>query len=669
MTKGQVMAALHVHDDLGLLEHLPARYEDLTPTLQKPLDRYEDRERVVILAVIEKVQTVLKAHMIRFIAKGIPSRVSYPCLVFGQMFLTSKIASGKFAVLVGRYAKRFHAVLVSAVYDKDSRFVKAKLKPIYKLPKDVSQSSFSFAISNILTQDNELLITDKVPSAFVKKYRLLPRLKAFSDVHEPDNVKDLTQGMRNFKYEECLAYCLKIVANKRVLSLRKKAQQKPIDKKAINALVASLPFKLTHDQIVAVQEIVNDMDSPAIMFRLLQGDVSTGKTIVALIALYANALRGGQGVLLAPTQALASQHYANAVSLLKGTKAHIGFLVSKMANDDRKRILNGVSDGSIDILIATQAGLTDRIHYRNLSLAVIDEQQSFGVNQRAALIGKGDAVDTLMMTATPIPRTIAKISNGDMSLSELHQFPSGTVRDVKTVVSRSDDPFIPKAINKALAAHRQVFIVVPRIEESALSEGSESVSAKEVYREYAKTYGADKTQLLYGKMKAEDQARIIQDFANGSKPILIATSVIEVGMDIKKAGLMIIYAANMFGLSALHQLRGRIGRNGAFALAVLVYDGDDPKAKAKLDFLAKTNDGFAISQFDYQSRGSGSLEGTNQSGMSDLMIADFVNDQNIFECAMKDANEILDNLKTNSEYRQYAESILGNDPVKDSILA
>ena len=663
------MAKLGVSTDLELLEHLPVRYDPMTATPEIPMEAMSDGDRFRFRVEVTGVKTVQRAGLILFTAKGLYSGNVYNFSVYHQMFYLNRIAAGKQLFVTSVYSRK--RLSVRGIFELDNRFVRAGIRPVYHLPKDVSQSTFERVISDVLASQSMRYIKDVIPKNLLDRYRLIPRAKAFACVHTPLNVKQLKLGLRVFQYEECLAYCVTSQANRKYLSLLKKNVRKQIDIKSLNSLVKSCGYTLTTDQVTAVKEIVSDMNSERGMFRLLEGDVSTGKTLVALFALFANYLRGGQGTLVAPTQALAQQHYQSARSILEPVGMKVGYLASGMKAKERREILDGIKNGSIDVLITTQAGAGEEVSYRDLSLVVIDEQQNFGVSQRAQLVAKGGAVDTLMMTATPIPRTILKLSSGDMELSELREFPKGIVRDVHTKVVSSNDPLMEKAINKALERNRQVFVVVPRIEESSISsdEMGSNVSAKEVYETYVSKYGKDRVQLLHGRMKSEDQERILSGFSSNECPILVSTSVIEVGMDIQKAGLMIVYSANLFGLSALHQLRGRIGRDGSFALCLLVYDGREKDTREKLEYVADNTDGFKIALYDAKTRGTGSLSGFNQSGGSDLAVADFVGNQAMLECASKDAVEVLDRMSSVSEYGEYVRAVIQEKTIRDALLS
>ena len=510
-------------------------------------------------------------------------------------------------------------------------------------------------------------IGNNVPDEFVKKYRLIPRGQAFKIVHQPDGKKQLQEGLRTFKYEEALAYCMKMEVNKRLRSIYKKGAHLSIDRNKMNALVKKLPFSLTKDQIQCTKEIMDDMDSSNVMFRILQGDVGTGKTAVALLSLFANTIRGGQGVLFAPTTSLAIQHYKNALSFYSGFNVKVGLLISNMKQSQKKKLLEELACGDIDVLISTQAGIEKGVTFKKLTLSIIDEQQQFGVDQRMTMMKKGDYVDTLMMSATPIPRTMSRIVFGDLDISELKEFPKGITRHVDTKVVNSQSQLISKAINRALEIKRQVFVVVPRIDGDEEDE-SNKLSAKEVYDDYVKEYGEDKVQLLHGRMKKDDQNEVLNKFRNNEKPILISTSIIEVGVDVQEACLMIIYSANYFGLSALHQLRGRVGRNGKNGLTLLVYDGDDDQAIDKLNYLATHTDGFDISQYDLESRGAGDWAGTDQSGHDGLSVINFDKDRKIFECAMEDAKEILDNANSNEGFSLYKKKIIHDENLEKILV-
>lgn len=665
MNKFELLEKLQVSSDIEILEKLPSRYIDLSPLSDDIF--LGDGRMIRGCYQIYEVKTNRAHGIIRFGAKNSVNGICHSFIIYNQMFYLNRIATGKTLFIVGRYSARFKSIVVSAVYELSSWFVQSEIKPFYRLPGGIGQSYFMNVIDNILHSSLMRYIGNNVPDEFVKKYRLIPRGQAFKNVHQPDGKKQLQEGLRTFKYEEALAYCMKMEVNKRLRSIYKKGAHLSIDRNKMNALVKKLPFSLTKDQIQCTKEIMDDMDSSNVMFRILQGDVGTGKTAVALLSLFANTIRGGQGVLFAPTTSLAIQHYKNALSFYSEFNVKVGLLISNMKQSQKKKLLEELACGDIDVLISTQAGIEKGVTFKKLTLSIIDEQQQFGVDQRMTMMKKGDYVDTLMMSATPIPRTMSRIVFGDLDISELKEFPKGITRHVDTKVVNSQSQLISKAINRALEIKRQVFVVVPRIDGDEEDE-SNKLSAKEVYDDYVKEYGEDKVQLLHGRMKKDDQNEVLNKFRNNEKPILISTSIIEVGVDVQEACLMIIYSANYFGLSALHQLRGRVGRNGKNGLTLLVYDGDDDQAIDKLNYLATHTDGFDISQYDLKSRGAGDWAGTDQSGHDGLSVINFDKDRKIFECAMEDAKEILDNANSNEGFNLYKKKIIHDENLEKILV-
>lgn len=647
MNQRELYNALSASDDEDILRRFPTRYEDLKPSVI-PLDP-QDGLRIVAKGRVFNLHNIPTrgASLIRFKFETMTGN-TLSCVLYQQPFYLSKLSSKKELLIVAYYSKNRKSYMVQSILDLDSYYVLTGLKPVYSLPKSVSPSYFANYIKSLLSYPRQAsYMLSRVPKKYVEKYRLINEFDAYRCVHLPRSKKDLEEGLRVFKYEEALSYCI------RALSLKSKANQKKkenviaIDHNKINQFVAALSYKLTKDQNVAIREIVTDMEKDTVMYRLLQGDVGTGKTIVCFAVLYANWLRKKRGVLMAPTFELAKQHFHNALKVFQPYPIKIAFLSGNMKAKEKREILEGLSQGTIDILISTNAAVSSPITFASLGLSIIDEQQRFGVNQREMLLNKGESNDLLMMSATPIPRTLSQIINADLEVSTLNQYPQG-IRDVTTKLVTHQDPLIDRSIKRALEIKRQVFIVVPKIEENTTS----SSSAESVYKDISDRYGKENVQLLHGRIKKEEQDNIIERFVSGEKLILVSTTVIEVGIDVSRAALLIVYDANYFGLSSLHQLRGRVGRSGEAALAILVYDGMDKEAKEKLQFLVENRDGLKISQFDLTQRGAGSYGGSSQSGKSELSICNFVEDLNIFQCAKEDAKEILasSNQEDNSKY-------------------
>ena len=634
MNQKELYAALGADKEEDLLRHFPSRYEDLhvtpIPATPKEGERYVFKGKVTAL----KSFTSRGTSIIRFKVTLFNDSNPLSCMLFNQPFYLMKLSVGKEMLFVAYYSEVRKTFVIHSLHDLDSYFAMTGIKPVYALPKGVSASYFTSTIKKLLSYPKEAsYIVSPLPRKYIEKYRLLNEYDAFRCVHLPRNQEDLHKGLRVFKYEEALSYSIRALSLKKEAAARKRSPF-TIDHNLINKFVKNLPYKLTHDQLLAIKEIVLDLEGERVMYRLLQGDVGTGKTIVAFVALYANWLRKKQGVLMAPTYELALQHYNNALKVFQSYPIKIGFLAGAQSIG-KKKLLDDLKMGEIDILVSTHAAFSARVEFDSLGLSIIDEQQLFGVKQREELFEKGKGNDILMMSATPIPRTLSQIINADLDVSTLTEFPAG-VRNVRTERITSKDPLLHKAIEKALAAKRQIFIVAPKISDS--QDGPSS--AESVFQDMEEHYPGQ-CSLLHGRIKKEDQAKIIEEFTSGVKPILVSTTVIQVGIDVSSAGLLIIYDANYFGLSTLHQLRGRIGRSGEFSLALLVYDGDDKDAIAKLDFLVHSEDGLKIAAFDLEQRGAGSYGGTSQTGKSELTVANFVSDSKMFEAAKEDAKEIL----------------------------
>jgi ATP-dependent DNA helicase RecG len=636
MNQKDLYAALNASTEEDILRHFPVRYESLKPTLFNPVPA--DSERTVVKGTVSGLKSlqIRGTSLIRFHIQAFGNH-DIPAILYNQPFYLTKLSQGAELLFVLYYSDARKAYIVSSIHDLDSYYVMTGIRPMYALPKAVSASYFVSTVKKLLSYPKPAAYTvSPLPQRLIDKYRLENEFDAFRSVHLPKDDDDKHNGLRVFKYEEALSYAVQALTLKNKANARKKQETLSIDKEQVNAFVKSLAVTLTKDQLTAIREIILDMDKETVMYRLLQGDVGTGKTLVSFVALFANALRKKQGVMMAPTFELASQHYRNALKIFNNTGIKIGFLAgNSLPAKEKASLLKGLESGEVNILFSTTSALSESIHYQDLGLIVVDEQQLFGVEQREALLLRGKAVDLLMMSATPIPRTLSQIINADVEVSTLEQFPQG-VRNVKTAVVRSSDPLITKAINKALVSHRQVFIIVPKID-----EGNGGSSAETVYKDITERFVAENCQLLHGRIKKEDQDRIYQAFLSNEKPILVSTTVVEVGIDVSSACLLIVYDANCFGLSALHQLRGRIGRSGDFALALLVYDGKDPEAQEKLQFLSDNTDGLRISEFDLRKRGSGSYSGERQSGRSELQVCNFVEDQKVFLAAKEDAKEIL----------------------------
>ncbi len=615
-----------------VINHLPRRYEDLNSTQERNLS---DKQRVVCRGKLISSPTLSRFRnmtLSRFTFLSEQNNIFY-VEAWNRPYLRSILNNETTYLLVGYYDKKKNIISLGNIskYDPDA---KSPIKPIYSLPKGIDNYIYVKLVSKAF-KEIEDQIYNYVPRYFMNKYRLLERKDALKLVHEPNSMDDVYQGLRVLKYEECLSFSLKTQlirqANKELL----KNEKQHIDEIKVANFISSLSYTLTISQRKSIDEIISDMNKRSLMYRLLQGDVGTGKTLVAAISLYANYLRNDQGALMAPTDALARQHYLTLLNLYKGTDVHVALLVGATPLKERRQICNALSTHKIDIIVGTHALFSKDVNYDSLGLAIIDEQHRFGVNQRLLLANKGTHADLLLMSATPIPRTLSMTIYGDLDISTLNEFPFEK-RSVVTSVIKDSSKDIFSSIEDSLNNHKKVFIIAPLIDEGE----SQRISVEKLFAKFLLKYPL-KVSLLHGKMPIEEKNVILKEFYNGNKPILVSTSVIEVGLDVKDANLMIVYEPESFGLASLHQLRGRVGRDGSPSKCFLVYDGDDEDEKDKLKVLVDSNDGFFIAEEDLRRRGPGEITGLKQSGLPDFTFINIVKDFKMFEIARDDASYII----------------------------
>ena len=621
-----------------VVNHLPRRYEDFSYSLEKDI---KDKQRLVLLGKVISIPKSVRAKGISVLTFDFMSnsRRYYKVVFFNQPYLAKMLKIDETYTLVGFFNLKRNEIDGSKI-TKGEISQEERLKPVYSLPSDYQNHLYAGLVNKCLEQLKGQIYTT-IPYDYLNKYRLVNRETALNWAHNPKNPNEIHQALRHLKYEEALLFSLKNQLVRESNKSLSKIKKEPIDLDICAPFLDTIPYKLTKDQEEASKEIIEDMNQNALMYRLLQGDVGTGKTLVSFIVLYANHLRGDQGALMAPTDALARQHYANAQKLFKNTKLKIALLLGSTPASEKKQIKDDLKEGYIDIIIGTHALFTKDTIYSSLGLVVIDEQHRFGVNQRIALANKGEHADLLMMSATPIPRSLALSIYGDLDISTLYTFPS-TKRDVKTFVTTSDDESIYKVVDEALANNKQTYVIAPLIDFS--EDGKFSV--EQLFARYVLKYKGI-VGLLHGRMKQEEKEEALNKFYSGETKILVSTQVVEVGIDVKNANTMVIYDATHFGLASLHQLRGRIGRDGAKSTCILVSDEED---KDKLDILTRSEDGFAIAEEDMKQRGPGELTGVKQSGIPDFNFLNIVDDYKIFVVARDDAKEILKN-KDNKHYQ------------------
>lgn len=644
---------LNIKSSEELLNFLPYKYEDIS---YSDKSTFEDKEKVVLLGKLvsnPKHFIKNKLDIITFFFASTNGNI-YSVKIFNHSYLMKILALGEIFSVIGIYDLKNKQVNASSVI---KGFIDSnKIRSIYHLPIEINNTIFRKLMKKTFeTYENQII--DFMPEDFKTKYRLLEKKEAIKKIHFPNQEKDISLALRTLKYHECLSYCLKnqIIRgeNKRIPNIKKTK----IDTKKINEFILSLSFKLTSDQVNAVREIILDMNKMELMYRLLQGDVGTGKTIVAAISLYGNYLRNKVGAFMVPTDSLARQQYEYFKNLFEKYEIKVGLLIGSLTIKEKNIIKSKLKDGEIDIIVGTHALFSNDVEYSSLGLAIIDEQHRFGVNQRNELIAKDDNCDLLLMSATPIPRTLSLSIYGDLDVSTLTAFPSAK-RNVITKVVNETSYEIFLTINECIEENRQVFIVSNKIK----GNNDSFSSAEAIYEKYVLLY-KDNVKILHGKMKSEEKDDILKRFINKEFLILVSTTVIELGINVLDAGAIIIYDSNCFGLASLHQLRGRVGRNGKDAICLLVSDNIDDE---RLKFLENSNDGFAIAELDMKLRGPGDIVGFAQSGFPTFTCLNIIDDFKMFECARDDSYKIISNLNI-GDYKRFYDNVL-NDLYKESVL-
>ena len=629
----KLLYQMEIYTPYDVVNHLPRRYEDLNYTGEREL---QDKQRVVLLGKVISLPKLVRARNVDvttfdFMTK---KRSFFRVVAFNRPYLSKSINLEDDFTLIGSYNKKRAEIDLINIY-KGEIPLENRIKPVYSLPVGYENHLFSSLVKKSL-DTVEGHVFSLVPYHFLNKYRLVDKMTALKWAHFPNSYEQVRQSLRHLKYEEALMFSLKNQIIREQNKSLAKIKKEPIDLSLCEPFLKTLPYQLTDDQKQACEEIIEDMNQNGLMYRLLQGDVGTGKTLVCFVALYANYIRGDQGALMAPTDALARQHFENANKMFKNTKLKIALLLGSTPVSEKKRIYADLEDGTIDIIIGTHALFTKSAIYSSLGLAIIDEQHRFGVNQRLSLANKGEHADLLMMSATPIPRSLALSLYGDLDISTLTSFPSKK-RDVTTKIVSSESKELFEEVDKVLASNHQVYVVAPLID----YREDERYSVEKLYARYALRYKAN-VGLLHGKMRQDEKEEALNKFYSGETPILVSTPVIEVGIDVKSACLMIIYDASNFGLASLHQLRGRIGRDGSPAKCYLTLDDEsDEEAKNRLEILVNSEDGFVIAEEDMKLRGPGELAGFKQSGIPNFSFLNVVNDYKVFVVARDDAKEIM----------------------------
>lgn len=648
--KIQQLNELSLYTVRDLILHYPYRYNEMLAT---PL---HDETKVIIEGqLIDEPKVFFKGRFSRLTFHVDYQGEALTITLFNRHFLKKNMHIGMKLTIVGKYNEARKAITASEIKLKPLEEISG-ITPVYSLKEGLTQKNFQGYVNKALSFYKGH-IGNVIPDYLCQKYHLIDRQEALFKVHQPQNRSDVISALRYLKYEEFFKFqmTMQYIKQNRTQDI---GISKLIDKEQVNKFIQKLPFQLTEDQQKVVDDILIDLSSQKLMYRFVQGDVGSGKTVVAAISLYANYLAGYQGAMMAPTEILALQHYQSLQKLFKRTKVKIALLTGHLSLKEKKDIYQQLEEGQIDIIVGTHALFQEKVQYNQLGLVITDEQHRFGVEQRKALKNKGNKVDFLVMTATPIPRTLAISLYGDMDVSTIKTLPNGRKKVITRFVKGISMKPILKDLKDYLASGGQCYVVCPLVSESEAIEGRNASDISKAMASYFK--GQYEVGLVHGQMSDEEKNQVMDAFKENKIQVLVSTTVIEVGVDVSNANMMVIYNAERFGLSQLHQLRGRVGRSKEQGYCYLLSQASNPEQKERLEFLESHHDGFEVSEYDLKIRGPGDLLGQKQSGIPTFMIGDIFKDYHILEITRKDAYEAINQHQDDEKIQKMLTEIKNN---------
>lgn len=627
----QALEHLKIYSLQDLMEYYPYRYELIK---KSNMELVTDEEEVIADGTVLNIPRVVyfKKHMERMNFRvQLDTRV-VEVVIFNRSYLKKELTPGTEITIFGKWKEKKNQIVASQI--RFGKLEREYVECIYHLTSRITNQKLSQWIQEAfqLEQPRKSMI----PHIIEKKYHFLGKKESMLEVHHPTSTLKLKKARTRLKYEELFLflYRMNVLKNERKKEL---GLPRTISDEKLEQLLTHLPFTLTADQKEAVEEIKKDLTSKTRMNRLVQGDVGSGKTIVAFIASYMNYLSGYQTAFMAPTEILATQHYQKAKELLEPYGMHIALLTGKLKASEKKEIQKKIQQGEYDLVIGTHALISDKVTYSNLGLVITDEQHRFGVQQRRELKNKGTTPDILYMSATPIPRTYALTIYGDMDVSSIKTRPSGRKEIITELYHEKNIKEVLTKMYEQLEMGHQIYVIAPLIEDQ---EESDMKAVDTMYENMKKAFGKKyQIGMLHGKQDGKTKEEVMNAFQDNELQILISTTVIEVGVDVANATMMVIFNAERFGLSQLHQLRGRVGRNDLQSYCILVSNYD----KERLQILTKVSDGFQISEEDFKLRGSGDFFGNRQSGDMSFQIASIYHDFPIFKHAREDVIAFLEN--------------------------
>ena len=620
------LRSLGVKSLYDLFYYFPRSYDDRTNIMK--INELRGDEYVVLKASLMKIVAPSTHSGVKMVKATATDGTGIIEIVWFQMpYLRKTLKLGEEYIFIGQVKRGYVFQMVNPEFKLSSnqrKLDEGEILPIYSTSKDLPQNSFRKLIKEAVKSKKQLFL-ENIPESILKKYKILSREEALTDIHFPKNSKSIEEAKRRFAIEELLVLEMGILQKRFEIDNENKSKYTLEDKKTlVKKYLESLSFNLTRAQKRVITEIYKDLSNGRIINRLVQGDVGSGKTIVSMILLLYMVENSYQGVLMAPTEILAVQHFLSVKEKFEKLGVRVELLTGSFKGKTKEKLLNDIKEGNVDIVIGTHALIEENVYFKKLGLIIIDEQHRFGVVQRKLLRDKGVLANLVVMSATPIPRSLALSIYGDLDVSVIDELPPGR-KPIKTkwISNDEDSDIMYDFIGKKLSQGRQAYFIAPLIEES---EKLAAKSTEELYEEVSKKLPMYKIGVLHGRMKNSEKDEVMKRFKNRELDILVSTTVIEVGVDVPNATIMVINNSERFGLSALHQLRGRVGRGEYQSYCFLVSKTENATSKARLQIMEETQDGFKIAEEDLKLRKSGEIFGTKQSGFSDLKFTDIVHD-------------------------------------------